>query len=156
MKSQGVECPECGGLLTKVSQSNLDVEGNRVRTRRCQDCDHQFGTVEVALPGLSFPRTQRTRNPMRVAVPQHVSVKQDGKTVVLKVIAPKYANTCRKGHPWTPENIYRPPRTGRRTCRQCRLENARERYHNARRKAPESIKEEQRKRWREAYRRRSA
>ena len=32
--------------------------------------------------------------------------------------------TCRHGHPWTPENIYIDPR-GRRQCRACRRETSR-------------------------------
>jgi hypothetical protein len=35
--------------------------------------------------------------------------------------------TCRKGHPWTPENTYVDPR-GRRNCRRCRNAKQQARY----------------------------
>ena len=157
MRTQGVECPECGGMFTKVQQSNLDIENNRVRARVCQDCDHLFSTVELVVPGLSFARTQRSRrHDARIVTPQYVSVRPNAASVTVFVVEPKVSDTCRRGHPWTPENTYIHPRRQTRTCRECRLINARERYHHARRKAPESIKAEQRAYWREAWRRRNA
>lgn len=158
MRTTGVECPECGGLKTKVNQSNLDVEGNRVRARRCEECAHLFSTVEVAVPGLSFARTQRSHSPtQRILTPQYAKVTPTQTGVTIRVYGPTFAATCRRGeHAWTSKNIYTNPSTGHQTCRPCRLANARERYHHARRKAPQSILDEQRARWREAYRRKAA
>lgn len=154
--TQGVECPECGGMKTKVQQSNLDVLGNRVRTRYCVDCEHLFATVEVAVPGLSFPRTQRSRSDSAlVAVPEHVTVTRLPNAVTVRVVKRTLRDSCRRGHPWTEENSYLSP-SGKRTCRRCRLVNARERYHYARAKAPPVILEEQREKWRAAWRRRRA
>jgi hypothetical protein len=33
--------------------------------------------------------------------------------------------TCRHGHPYTPENTYRNPKTGRRACKTCRTAHTR-------------------------------
>ena len=158
MRSQGVECPECGGMFTRVVHSNLDIENNRVRARVCQDCKHKFSTVELAVPGLSHARTQRSHSQRaRVRTPQYVNVKRREKGMTLSVLGPFFDLVCRKRlHDWIPENIYTSPSTGRQTCRPCRSANARERYHHARRNAPESILEDQRRYWREKERRRRA
>ena len=150
MKTHGVECPECGGMFTKVINSNLDIENHRVRARICQDCEHPFSTVELVVPGLSWARTQRSRRGRAIITrPQYVRVKTNPHSLTLYVEEPVMVATCRSGrHEWKPENIYHSPK-GHRMCRPCRLENARERYHHARRKAPPSIIEDQRAYWRE-------
>lgn len=40
--------------------------------------------------------------------------------------------TCKRGHPWVSENIYRNPRTGEGQCRVCLRELARERKRRVR------------------------
>lgn len=157
MRSHGVECPECGGMFTRVKHSNLDIEGHRVRARVCEDCQHLFSTVELAVPGLSFARTQRsTRGRSIITRPQYVRVQENTKSLTIHVEDPVYKPVCRSGkHEWTAENTEVTGR-GTRLCRECRREWARDYYHNTRRKAPPSILEEQRAYWREQYRRRRA
>jgi hypothetical protein len=157
MRSQGVECPDCGGMFTRVQHSNLDIEGHRVRQRVCEDCRHQFSTVELAVPGLSWARTQRSkRGRTIIARPQYVRVQENTKSVTIHVEDPVEVSVCRSGkHEWTPENTELTTR-GTRMCRSCRREWARDYYHNSRRKAPQSILEQQRAYWREQKRRQAA
>lgn len=45
---------------------------------------------------------------------------------------PQNQDQCRKGHPYTEENTYIIPSTGRRTCRRCqRISNARSKIRKA-------------------------
>jgi len=156
MKTHGVECPECGGMQTRVKHSSLDIEGNRVRQRDCEDCGQRFGTVEVSMPGLSYPRTQRSKRQNGwVEKPQYVKVTRRDSSTTLHVVKPQRVATCRKGlHPWIPEN--KVSNGGRETCLPCRRAAARNLYHHARRNAPPSILEEQRAYWRKQYRKRAA
>ena len=155
MRTQGVECPECGGMFTRVQNSNLDIEGNRVRARTCEDCKHLFSTVEVAVPGLSWARTQRPKAGGNSVIfqPQHLRLKVNRQSLTIYVEGPY--SLCRAGkHRWTPKNTGL--RRGGRYCRACSNEAARAAYHNARAKAPDSILEDQRAYWREQYRKRRA
>src|SRR5574338_376114 len=115
-----VECPECGGMHAMVKNSNLDVEGNRIRQRRCDDCGHWFSTVEVVLPGLSFHKTRPSQRNGRRS-PQYVRVVRTGDTSVrVELEDVKLLNVCRRGHPMTPDNVYVQPGRGNRSCMTCR------------------------------------
>jgi hypothetical protein len=157
MKMKGVECPECGSLNTPSRSSNLDIENNRIRKRECQDCGEWFTTAEIPVPGFSFAKAIPTRSPDKRRVdPSYLRVKHGDKGIAITIVEPRRVELCRKGlHVFSGQNIY-VNRNGQRQCRACRNAGAREAYHNARRKAPPSILEEQRRKWREAHRRRAA
>lgn len=152
--TRGVVCPDCGSIRTPTRNSGLDVEHTRVRYRHCEDCQAYFTTAEIVVPGLSFHRTRPTPEG-RVArrTPEYVSVRRNQSSVTVSVVPSTDRNRCRKGlHELTDDNVFLHP-NGSRMCRACRNENARERYHHARRNAPPSILEEQRAYWREQKRR---
>jgi hypothetical protein len=144
-------------MRCEAVQSNLDAEGHRIRNRRCEDCEHIFSTVEVIVPGLAYHKTRPSKigsRPKRI--PQTVKITHGSDWTRVQVVDTKPLELCRRGHPFTPENTYVQPSKGSRSCRICRNAGALARYHNARRKAPQSILDDQRAMWREAYRRRAA
>lgn len=55
-KSISPACPECGDRYCLVSRSGGDDAGLSIRERHCQNCDTQFPTVEVVVPGTTFQR----------------------------------------------------------------------------------------------------
>jgi hypothetical protein len=44
-------------------------------------------------------------------------------------------DTCERGHPFTPQNTYRPPTDGRKRCRECQAISRRRRERNWRKMA---------------------
>ena len=47
-------CPECGAKRGRVLQCGYDDLDRVLRLRRCETCDEQYATAEVALPGGNF------------------------------------------------------------------------------------------------------
>ena len=69
----GTPCPNCGSLITRVVNTTRSIDGQIVRRRWCEFCDHRYYTAQTAerfipeggMEWLSVPRTQRTR-PVRL------------------------------------------------------------------------------------------
>ena len=69
----GTPCPNCGSLITRVVNTTRSTDGQIVRRRWCEFCDHRYYTAQTAerfipeggMEWLSVPRTQRTR-PVRL------------------------------------------------------------------------------------------
>ena len=154
--NRGVLCPECGGPYTEVRNSNHDSEGNKIRYRHCQECDHWFSTAEVVVKGFSFHRAKATSAKKLRTTREYIKVSTTPNSTVLTVVPAKPINRCRRGHDFTPENTYVQPKRGTRACRTCMRANALRRYHYNRSKAPDSILEDQRRYWREQKRRQAA
>jgi hypothetical protein len=154
--NRGVLCPECGGPYTEVRNSNHDTEGNKIRYRNCLECGHWFSTAEVVVKGFSFHRAKATSSKTLRTTREYIKVSTTPTSTVLTVHAAEPINRCRRGHDFTPENTYVQPKRGGRACRICMRAAALRRYHNARRKAPPSILEDQRRYWREQKRRQAA
>lgn len=66
----GATCPDCGDMSTRVGSSGFDVEGHRIRYRRCDNCETHFTTVEVAVP-FSFSRLNATKRGRRAAATRY-------------------------------------------------------------------------------------
>jgi len=128
MTMYGVECPACGSVRTGTAKAGFDGDGNRIRVRKCSNCDHSFTTVEAAYP-FTFSRTDvlyRDRDRRMYArrvgyIPQSVPYwSRDVLKVSVSVTPGKRTNRCRKGlHVLTPDNIDIRP-NGYRVCRTCR------------------------------------
>jgi len=118
MTMYGVECPACGSVRTGTAKAGFDGDGNRIRVRKCSNCDHSFTTVEAAYP-FTFSRTDvlyRDRDRRMYArrvgyIPQSVPYwSRDVLKVSVSVTPGKRTNRCRKGlHVLTPDNTRHPP-----------------------------------------------
>jgi transcription elongation factor Elf1 len=61
-------CSECGSIRVRCRLTGATEEDQPVRLRRCEDCGHQFTTIEVLSP-VSIYRIdvhRRFRNMMRM------------------------------------------------------------------------------------------
>lgn len=152
MKNAGIECPGCGGVNTPSSTSGFDIENNRIRKRHCEECGEWFTTVELAVPGFAFHRAVSGRKGrVRRVDPEYLRVTRGDASLSVRVVPVHRIPLCRRRlHLFTGDNIYTTPK-GLRLCRECKNARARELYHHARRKAPKSILEEQRAKWRRAH-----
>lgn len=94
------------------------------RSRRA----HRFAYEEFVgeIPdGMQIDHLCRNRlcvNPDHLEVVDNRENQRRGLQVALKT-------TCARGHEWTPENIYRRPKTGAAYCVICHREDANRRYH---------------------------
>ena len=69
----GTPCPNCGSPITRVVNTTRSTDGQIVRRRWCEFCDHRYYTAQSlervvadgALSWLPVPRSQRTR-PVRL------------------------------------------------------------------------------------------
>jgi hypothetical protein len=157
-RAWGAECPECGGMFTRAENSGFDTEGNRIRSRKCQECGHHFATVEIHVPGMSFHRANsikrgRWSTPRPVKrTPDHIRVKAEGDSLSVTLVKGKRLNVCRSGlHELVGDNVYVNPNTGHRSCSPCRRKAARELYAHKMAHMPPALLEE----WREKDRKRS-
>lgn len=131
---QGVECPECGCTSSTVQKAGFDAEGHRIRVRHCRECEHNFGTVEVALPNtFSFNATDvfkserdhdKYQQQMGRLVPRAAArASTDIIAVNVRIHKGKKSDWCRKGlHLLKGENLYIRPPDGHRICRACARE----------------------------------
>ena len=69
----GTPCPNCGSLITRVVNTTRSTDGQIVRRRWCEFCDHRYYTAQItervvpdtSVEWLSVPKSQRTR-PVRL------------------------------------------------------------------------------------------
>lgn len=110
MKATSPRCDKCRGVYGKAIDSGADADGNRLRWRVCQSCNHKFTTVEITVPGIPFYRldverkayqkewTRKTRG-YRGQPPRKYPV-TERLIIEIKVIRGVFANTILKlaGH----------------------------------------------------------
>lgn len=111
----GVECPECGSILTSSRRAGLDGAGQRIRVRQCRTCEHRFNTVEVPAQFV-FNRLDATNEPKTYAT----KAGSGHLAVTVTVVDPPRKTTCRKGlHVMDDANTY-VAKVGSRHCRACK------------------------------------
>lgn len=141
-KQSGAECPECGSILTMVTQVDFTEapENYRAREHRCSECDHTFCSVQVVIPDIKFSRiaanfrlrrkewahkrygfhNTRTYRPEMITA-DRVKVRYE----ILPGVRSTYdAEFCGGGHPRNEENTYW-RKDGKRECRQCKADRSR-------------------------------
>lgn len=131
---QGVECPECGSVRTGTYRAGLDHDGQRIRVRKCKDCNNFFTTVEVPIP-FTFNRLDVTYKDRASGKGSYIATSReqfDRLTIKAHVRKGGPSPYCRKGlHLLTTVNTYL-RKDGSKTCKDCRAISRREyadKYH---------------------------
>jgi hypothetical protein len=73
LNALGKSCPNCDSQITKVVATTRSTDGQIIRRRWCEFCNHRYYTAQSlervvadgALSWLPVPRSQRTR-PVRL------------------------------------------------------------------------------------------
>ena len=131
---RAVECPSCEGMQTPLAQKGHDDEGRVIRRRKCDQCGHSFGTIELVLPAefvfgaTDIDRKDRNRHIRALKSSDRILV---GGTI--RIVKGEWTDTCMKGlHTLTGTNLVLRPnsRTGRimRICRACE-KRTQQQYH---------------------------
>lgn len=125
---KAAECPECGSLNTPVKNTGHDEDGRTIRARRCKQCNHLFGTVEVILPPeFAFSKTDTYRETIRRS---RIAQRSRDRIFVgaIKIVPGKQTNWCAKSlHKLTGNNLSI-DKAGNRHCRACNRAATRLRY----------------------------
>lgn len=140
--TRGVECPECGSAFTLARRTGFDQDGQRIRQRICKECDHDFGTIEIALPpefswrGTDVSKgdvahesyVKKRKRPVEFSRKRKSSDRIIVNLSAIRIEKGKYSEYCRRGlHKLTDDNLYVGPRGDQRICRTCKS-NADKRY----------------------------
>lgn len=145
-KAVGPPCPECGDTESRSIQRGWsEPDDNFLRRRACKNCGVRFVTAEVVVPTedttfyrldyrgrewrrenyrAKYSKTKR-RLPVQRSDQLHIKVRVVPNPELERSI-------CLRGHPFTPENTYVYPSTGRRSCRICRQGRQRRYYREGR------------------------
>lgn len=140
IKAIGPPCPECGDTESRSQQRGWsEPDDHFLRYRKCGNCDTKFVTAEVVVPlenttfyrldyrGREWRREHYRAKYARTNLRLPVAGTDQLHITVDVVPHKRRADTCVRGHEFTPENTYVNPSTGSRSCRLCRS-NQQKRY----------------------------